>query len=71
MDNFDIVRYVQRQRMHGAALRLLMNDEQRNLSAEFGYLRCISYVEDFQEKDAEEVRGESWAKVERHGEKDS
>jgi hypothetical protein len=58
--------------MHGAALRLLMNDEQRKITAEYGYLRSISYVEEFQGDDgAEEVRAESWTKVERHGEVES
>jgi hypothetical protein len=57
--------------MHGAALRLLMNDEQRKITAEYGYLRSISYVEEFQGDEAEEVRAESWAKVERHGEVES
>jgi hypothetical protein len=57
--------------MHGAALRLLMNDEQRKITAEYGYLRSISYVEEFEGDGGEENRADSWTKVERHGEVES
>ena len=33
--------------MHGAALRLLMNEDHRNIVAEYGYRRSVAYCEEF------------------------
>jgi len=42
----DIVRYIRNMRMHGLALRLLMNNEQKTLSGWLGYQRDLTYVND-------------------------
>jgi hypothetical protein len=45
-----------------------MNDDQRKISAEYGYLRSVGYCEEFNRDNNEELRAESWDKAERHGE---
>ena len=53
--------------MHGAALRLLMDEDQRKIVAEYGYRRSVAYCEQFKRDSEEELRGDSWNKVEKHG----
>ena len=37
--------------MHGVALRLLMNEDQRKIASEFGYLRSLGFCVEFKEDD--------------------
>ena len=53
--------------MHGAALRLLMDEDHRKIVAEYGYLRSVSYCEAFKVDSEEERREDSWNKTEKHG----
>jgi hypothetical protein len=42
--NLDIVKFIQRLRMHGVALKMLMNKDVRSVSGWFGYKRDLSYA---------------------------
>ena len=44
VSNLDLVKSMQRMRMHGLALRLLMNHDVEKVSGWFGYKRDISYA---------------------------
>ena len=44
MNNLDLVKFMQRMRMHGVALRLLMSSDVERVSGWFGYKRDIKYA---------------------------
>ena len=54
--NLDIVRFIQRMRMHGVALRMMMNEDVMKVSGWFGYKRHIKYAQEQigNEKEVEE-----------------
>jgi hypothetical protein len=42
--NMDVVKFLQRLRMHGVALKMLMNRDIMQVSGWFGYKRDLSYA---------------------------
>jgi hypothetical protein len=42
--NMDIVKFVQRLRMHGVALKMIMSKDVQDVSGWFGYKRDIKYA---------------------------
>ena len=53
--------------MHGVLLNLLMTEDQRRVSAEFGYRRSTAFCEAWKKDDMVEKKEESWNKAEQHG----
>jgi hypothetical protein len=49
--DLDLVRYIQRIRMHGLALRLLMNEDHKRISGWLGYRRDIEHINDTELED--------------------
>jgi hypothetical protein len=42
--NMDIIKFVQRLRMHGVALKMIMSKDVKDVSGWFGYKRDIKYA---------------------------
>ena len=62
----DIVRFIQRLRMHGVLLSLIMNPDQRLFSAEFGYKRSTGLCETWEKDNKNMQVEEPWNKAEQH-----
>ena len=56
--------------MHGAALRILMDEDQRKVVAEYGYRRSVAYCEKAETDSEKEDRAAVWNNAETHGKRE-